>query len=344
MTADDSSFRSTAPWQNLFLRAQLLVRLRTFFQQRGYIEVETPLLSSDTVVDCHLDPFAVTAYSDPTKPHDGATYWLQTSPEFGMKRLLADWIVDADRHSSLPSDLAIFQVTKAFRAAEVGSQHNPEFTMVEWYKQNESYQDAMQFLSQLSEQLLALGPAQLTSYRDAFHNALGISNVHTASVAELQQAASLRKLDIPESLRTADKDSWLNLLMAMVVEPTLGRIAPTILFDYPASQAALAQLHTDESGTTVAARFELYVQGIELANGYFELLDPDELERRNHAANQIRQSEGRFTLPARSRLIDAMRSGLPNCSGVALGFDRIVMIAAGASHIQQVIPFPWQRA
>lgn len=322
-------FQPTATWVNLRARAALLRRMREFFDRRGFLEVETPLLSRDTVVDLHLDPLPVNLFTDPSQPELGRRMWLQTSPEFGMKRLLA---AGAE---------AIYQVTKAFRAGEQGSRHNPEFTLVEWYRVGDGMASAIQMLSELAAELLDAPAADRCSYQAAFLEHVGV-DPHTASVADLREAATANGVTSPPSMATAGRDEWLNLLLAECVEPRLGDSRPLILYDYPASQAALARVRPGDP--PVAERFELYVDGIELANGYHELLEPDVLVRRNRQANLDRRAAGKYPLPEESRLLDAMRQGLPACSGVALGFDRLVMVALGAREISQVIAFPIERA
>ncbi|MBW3596366.1 MAG: EF-P lysine aminoacylase GenX [Planctomycetes bacterium] len=325
----DSTFRPTASWQNLRLRAELLRRVRRFFDERGFLEVETPLLSADTVIDRHLDPLAVTLPDDAREPGVGRRMWLQTSPEFAMKRLLA---AGAE---------AIFQVAKAFRAAERGRLHNPEFTMIEWYRAGDSMEAGMKLLSELAETLLERGPAERISYREAFQNRLGV-DPHAAGAAELAALAKSRGIATPQGWDIADRDAWLELLLSEFVEPRLGSGRPAILYDYPAGQAALAVVR--EENPPVGERFELYVEGIELANGYHELLDAEELRRRNSRINRARQDDGKPPLPEESRLLAAMESGLPPCAGVAMGFDRVVMLAAGANSIEEVIPFPVENA
>jgi lysyl-tRNA synthetase class 2 len=324
-----TDFVPTGSWANLRLRANLLSRLRAFFDGRGFLEVETPLLSHDTVVDRHLDPLAVTVFDDPRAPSAGRTMWLQTSPEFGMKRLLA---------AGAP---AIYQVAKAFRGGERGRLHNIEFTIVEWYRGGDSMQAGMQLLSDLADELLGLGPAQSLSFRDAFVQHAGIDPL-TADVAALAHAARDQGVCPPAGPVAADRDTWLDLLLVERVEPQLGRQRPVILYDYPASQAALACVR-DES-PPVAERFELYVHGVELANGYHELTDPEVLRRRNAQTNRGRSADGKRALPEESRLLDAMQQGLPPCTGVALGFDRLAMIAAGAQTLAEVMAFPIDRA
>ena len=324
-----ADFLPTADWTRLRLRAQLLDRVRAFFNERNFLEVETPILSHDIVVDRHLDPFVTILNPDPRRPDSGERMFLQTSPEFAMKRLLA------------AGGEAIYQITRAFRnGGECGRLHNPEFTIVEWYRTRDGLSEGMQLLSDLADALLARGPAEMLAYREAFQRHAGIEP-HAAPIEELIAAATRRKIAAPSGLMQ-DRDGLLDLLLVELVEPHLGRGRPTILFDYPASQAALARVRHDPE--PVAERFELYVDGIELANGYHELLDAAVLRRRNMDANAHRVGDGKPSLPEDSRLLAAMESGLPPCTGVALGFDRLVMIAAGAQSIDEVIAFPIERA
>jgi lysyl-tRNA synthetase class 2 len=328
-------FLPTAPWRNLRLRADLLTRLRQFFNERGFLEVETPLLSADIVVDRHLDPFGTILAADTRRPEAGRRLWLQTSPEFGMKRLLAAATGDPD------APRAIYQVTRSFRNGEQGDLHNPEFTIVEWYRIDDDYNGAMGLTDQLCQALLGLEPAERLSYAQAFQRHAGF-NPHTSSLAELADAARSHGVAIPESFAEADRNTWLNLLLAALVEPHLGQTVPTLLCDYPASQAALARV--SPGAAPVAERFELYVRGIELANGYHELLDADVLSARMAQANIDREADGKSPLPIDNRLLSAMRAGLPPCCGVALGFDRLVLLAAGAQRLSDVMAFPIDRA
>jgi elongation factor P--(R)-beta-lysine ligase len=321
-------FLPTANWERLRLRAQLLARTRALFAARGFLEVETPLLSADTVVDRHLDPLGVTLPDDPRRPEDGRRLWLQTSPEFAMKRLMA---AGGD---------ALYQITRAFRASEVGELHNPEFTIVEWYRRGDSMADGMQMLSDLADALLGLGPAERIAYADAFRTHAQI-DPHRATADELAHVARKHGISISDSLAGADRDTWLNLLASHIVQPQLGLARPVILHHYPASQAALAQVCGDPP---VAERFELFVRGVELANGYHELVDPETLRARNRAANAQRVGDGKPPLPEDSRLLAAMEHGLADCTGVALGFDRFVMLAAGARNLADVMAFPIDRA
>ena len=299
------NWRPTATWQNMRLRAELLARTRAFFHDRDFLEVETPLLSADTVVDRHLDPIAV------------GSGWLQTSPELAMKRLLA------------ASGESIYQITRAFRGGEQGRLHNREFTIVEWYRPGDTMEDGIGLLSDLCEALLNAGPADRIRYRDAVlqHTELDPLTADTAQ--------------FPPGIAD-DRDDWLDLFMVDLVMPNLGRDRPVIVYDYPASQAALAKIRDDDP--PVAERFELFYRGVELANGYHELLDANELRRRSATANRQRLEGGKQALPEDNRLLAAMEFGLPPCTGVALGFDRLVMLAAGASSLAEVIAFPADRA
>ena len=303
-------FLPSASPEMLAIRAALLKRLRTFFDGRGFLELETPLVSHDVVVDRHLDPLSVTLFADPREPEVGPKLWLQTSPEFAMKRLLV---------TGREELRSIYQITRAFRGGEIGPLHNPEFTMVEWYRLGDDYVAGMQLLSDLAEEILDLGASERLTYRDAFVRHAGIDPFENIVAAE-------------------DHNLHLDLLLTQKVEPQLGQDRPTILYDYPASQSALARIR--DGNPPVAERFELYVRGIELANGYHELLDPAVLRERNRLNNKLRISDGKPPLPEESRLLAAMDHGLPACSGCALGFDRLVMAATGAKTIQEVLAFP----
>jgi len=283
----------------LRFRANWLHRVRQFFDQRDFLEVQTPLLSSDTVVDRYIEPLSVPV----TLPGGNRqTWYLQTSPEFAMKRLLAR------------GAQAIYQITPAFRSGERGNQHNIEFTMLEWYRVGDDYQAGMDLLDQFAIELLQRPPARRMTYAAVFKAFAGIDPF----------ASGL-------SHETA------NELMAERVEPALRELDSVIVYDWPADQAALANIRT-EGDVPVAERFELYVQGLELANGYHELTDAQELRKRNHQTNLLREQDGKRSLPAGSRLLAAMEQGLPPCCGVALGFDRLLMLAGGYDRICQVMP------
>jgi lysyl-tRNA synthetase class 2 len=349
---DDSDFGPTASLEMLRLRADMLDWLRGFFRTHGYWEVETPLLSHDVCVDAWLEPFRVPTETTGT----GDLMYLQTSPEFGMKRLLT---AGAD---------AIFQITRAFRLEENGRLHNPEFTIVEWYRVGGTYWDQMAFVEQLVTEFgvhLAgrcrqrasdstsgeCGPPAIRTYLprpftrmtydEVFARALG-QTVLLSTASELVELARARQIAAPRSLEPDDRDGWLNLLFAEVVEPMLAREEAMFIIDYPASQAALACLRAENP--PVAERFELFLRGVEICNGYQELTDPEELRQRFAAQSQLRARAGRPPLPTDSRLLQAMDAGLPECAGVSLGFDRLLMTFSGARSVDAVLAFPFDRA
>jgi lysyl-tRNA synthetase class 2 len=289
-------------------RADLLRRLREFFHERGFLEVETPLVADEVIPELHIELLRL---------ENGQ--FLQASPELHMKRLLA------------AGAKAIFQVTRSFRAGERGRLHNPEFTIVEWYRVGDDMQAGIDLLDELMQSLLNTLPAMRTTYAEAFERCASI-NPHTASLAEL--AATV---EAPAGMNRSNRDEWLNAILAALVEPQLGRDRPEILYHYLATQAALAKTTTSPTGYEVAERFELYYRGIELANGYHELSDATEQRRRFEAVNAARVADGRPALPLPNSLLTALEHGLPDCTGVALGFDRLAMLATGASSIDEVI-------
>lgn len=322
-TSNESPISRLGLTEILRERALLLKLVRQFFEDRGFLEVETPILSRDVVVDRHLDPLRVTLFSDPRQPEAGPTYWLQTSPEFAMKRLLAE---------GAPS---LFQITKAFRGGDVGPIHNPEFTMVEWYGVGHDYEDGRRILGELAMATTGAESIEQVRFRDAFRANAEIDPMR-ASMEEIHNRVKRQSPD--ESLTNWDRDAALDWLLTRVVEPNLGTDHPCILFDYPASQAALAKTREEED-YVVAERFELYYHGVELANGYHELLDPEVLQSRAQSANQERARDGKFQLPEQSQLMEAMRKGLPPCAGCALGFDRLLMARLRKKSFADVAPF-----
>lgn len=299
--------------ENLRGRGELLRKLRDFFFERGFVEVETPLLDSEVIPELQIEPIGVAETSQ----------WLQASPELHMKRLVAAGMS------------AIFQVTRSFRGGERGQLHNPEFTLVEWYRTGDDMRAGIGLLDELAQQVTGAPTAARTSYAAAFERTLGV-DPHRATVTELAALG----LAAPAGMRTDDRDEWLNLLLAMKVEPELGRERPEILYHYPESQAALARVAEGEGSQRVAERFELYWRGVELANGYCELTDAAALRRRLEAVNEARAADGRRRLPLPESLLAAMERGLPACAGCALGFDRLVMLALGATTIDEVMAFP----
>ena len=348
-------FPSTASRVMLQFRAQLLRATRAFFDSRGFIEVDTPLLSHDRVIDPHLEPFAclpaerLDIGANRAEPSRGARsirpLYLQTSPEFAMKRLLA---------AGMP---AIYQLGKVFRARERGSRHNPEFTMLEWYQSGDTHWGAMHLTEALVRELhrVAVESAMIsatlpgllstsfpvTTYAQAFERVYGVA-VHSLNGLALRELCDRHEISVPAGISHDDRDTLLNLLLAEKIEPTLGASQPEFLVDYPPTQAALAKVRAEDP--PVAERFELYWQGLELCNGYHELTDPVELRRRIEIESQRRAQDGLPPLPVENRLLEAMERGLPDCAGNALGFDRLMMRLVGATRIDDVIPFPVERA
>ena len=322
-------WRPSAALDVLRLRARILEGLRAFFSARGVLEVETPILSTAAATDQHLDSFE-TCYTGPGAPN-GIPLYLHTSPEFFMKRLLAA--------GSGP----IYQLGRVFRQGEAGRRHNPEFTLLEWYRPGLDHFALMDELEALVAPILAArlnAPAERLSYREAFLRHAGI-DPHLASLDELRVCAA--HWGVQHDLGS-ERDAWLDLILTHTVEPQLGRGRLTFLYAYPASQASLARLAKDVSGTPVAERFELYCEGVELANGFHELADAGEQRRRFDADNAARVVHGLPPMPLDEHLLAALAHGLPDCAGVALGLDRLVMLAAGAPSLDGVLAFPLSRA
>ena len=319
----DGNWQPAASLANLKLRAELLKRLRMFFQTRGVLEVETPALSRVGTTDRHLASFRV------ENPRGGHLY-LHTSPEFPMKRLLAAGAGD------------IWQLCKVFRAGETGRQHNPEFTLLEWYRLGFDHHRLMREVAELIGGLL-LGtrtPAEYLTYRQAFQQYAGFDPFTVdipACIRVLQDAGR----PFP-ARRDLDKDGWLDLVAAELVYPVLGRQGLSFIYDYPASQAALARVRPGDP--PVAERFEAFFMGMELANGFHELTDAREQRRRFEADRDYRRQQDLPDVPLDENLLAALQHGLPDCAGVALGFDRLLMLAAGAQSIDEVIAFPFERA
>ena len=324
---DAPDWRPTATLDVLRLRAELLARARRYFDSTGTLEVETPALVLAPVTDVHLD--ALRVVDDGSA---GTTVgFLQTSPEYAMKRLLCAGAPD------------IYQVCHVFRASERGRRHNPEFTMIEWYRLGIDHHALMRDVEALIRTLLAGGratpPSVFVSYRDAFGAVLGLDPLD-AAVEDLAAALARRDVPLPGSMRAAPaRDDVLDLAMGTVVAGSFATDRLTFLYDFPASQAALAQVHGD-----VAARFEAFWGPLELANGFHELGVATEQRARFEADRAERHAKGQPDRSIDERFLAALAHGLPACAGVALGFDRLVMVASGAGSIDDVIAFPCERA
>jgi lysyl-tRNA synthetase class 2 len=309
----------------LALRAGLLERVRSFFGQRGVLEVQTPVLAAAAGTDPSIEPFQ-TRYRGSGGEVE-TTLYLQTSPEFHMKRLLAQGSGD------------IYQVMPVFRQGEYGRRHNPEFTLLEWYRLGFDHHRLMEEVAELVNLLLGRELAvEKVTYPELFRERFGWDPLEV-DLETLRATAAGLGIDAHGLER---REQWLDLLMTLVIEPRLGRGRLTFVHDYPASQAALARLNSQDP--RVACRFELYVEGVELANGFHELTDPREQRARFEADNLERRQRGERELPVDLRLIAALEQGLPDCAGVALGVDRLLMLAAGASSLSEVISFPFSEA
>lgn len=337
---DKSNKAAYAPTMSLAMahkRAQLLADIRQFFAQHQVLEVQTPLLSQAGNTDTFLQSVATSVtYRDKPRP-----YYLHTSPEFAMKRLLASWQV------------AIYQICPVFRDNEIGSCHNIEFTMLEWYRPDYSLMELADELAKLLEVLYGY-PVIMNHYRyvDAF---MDFANIHplTASVTALKAVAedkgllglsfaSLSSTDGHEVAAIIEDDDsrqeWLDLLFSHLVEPNLGHDLPTLIIDYPPATAALAKTDLDKDGNLIARRFELYINGVEIANAYDELADGSALRQRFEQDNLLRQQHNLPQMPIDEHLLAAC-DDLPACSGIAVGLDRLLMVITGAKNLQEVIPF-----
>lgn len=309
-------------------RADLLARVRQFFARRGVLEVETPVLAHHGVTDRHLASLGTSIRGI---GEEATPFFLQTSPEFAMKRLLAA--------GSGP----IYQISKAFRDGERGRHHNPEFTMLEWYRPGFDHHRLMDEVDAFLSDTLGTAPGARWTYGALFEQHLGI-DPHTASQGQLMAAARETGIDPSAELAaTLGRDDWLDLLMTHGIEPRLPRDRPVFVHDYPASQAALARLRP-EGAVRVAERFEVYAGGIELANGFHELADAAEQRARFEIDRSARAAAGLPTPALDERLLAALEHGLGDCAGVALGIDRLLMVLTGAEHIDQVLSFPIERA
>jgi len=315
-------WRPSASLTALRRRAEALQATREFFRARNVLEVETPALVNSPVSDVNIGSLKV-------EMAGGAPLFLHTSPEYAMKRLLAAGSGD------------IYQVCHVFRGAERGRQHNPEFTMVEWYRLGFSLEQLMNEVAELARMLLGRElPVEFVSYREALRRHAGLDPLD-AEETELQRAAQALGLDAQRA-REAGRDELLDLIVGAQVGPALGASTLTFLHRYPASQAALARL--DQTDPRLALRFELYHRGLELANGYHELSNAAEQRMRFMADQRQRAARGLGTAALDQHLLAALESGLPDCAGVALGFDRVLMLAANASSIDEVLAFPTERA
>jgi len=316
-----TQWQPTASIATLEVRAKMLRAAREYFTATRALEVETPTLSAAAVTDVHLASIESTALR--------RRRFLHTSPEYAMKRLLAAGCGD------------IWQLCRVYRDEESGRWHNPEFTLLEWYRLGMDHHALMSDVERLIATLLPTSRhfdrAERLSYRDAVQLHAGVDALEdppAVFIARLRSAG----IDVPEGLHE-DRDACLDLIVSTLVGPQLGHDRLTFVYDYPASQAALARVHG-----RVASRFEAYLDGIELANGFHELANAAEQRSRFEQDLRERERRGLPAVPVDEAFLAALAAGLPDCSGVALGFDRLVMCAVGAKHIDEVLAFPFGRA
>jgi lysyl-tRNA synthetase class 2 len=313
-------WRPGASRQALEARARLLARIRGFFAERGVLEVETPILSRSGNSDPNIRSIAT---DEPLRRY------LRTSPEYAMKRLLAAGLGD------------IYELGRVFRAGEAGRHHNPEFTLAEWYRLGMGYRDladeVVDLVRYCGEGAFDGWRTQRIPYRDLFREGLGLDPFH-CSEAELAACADER------GIRAGPLEhlEWLDLLLADVLQPALPGECITVLCDFPPEQAALARIRPGD--TPVAERFEVFLNQTELANGYQELTDADEQQRRFERENRLREVRGEETAPLAAPLLAALRHGLPECSGVALGVDRLLMAVLKLDRMEAVLAFDANRA
>lgn len=318
------------------LRAEILRHIRNFFHDKGVLEVDTPTLSCSTVPDPFIESFQ-THYLPLTQTVQNNNYYLHTSPEFPMKRLLAS------------GSGSIYQISKVFRQGEVGTYHNPEFTLLEWYREGWNHHQLMEEVSQLLTELLSpLIPVSapiFITYEDTFQNKLGF-NPHIVSKSELIDCTEQMGLGNVLS-ENDEKDRFLELLFSHKIQPSLGKAkdgkaAVCLLYNYPAAQASLAKISRQDS-YPIAERFEVFINGVEVGNGFNELNDADEQRSRFEAENSMRKISGLEEIPLDQRFLDSLNY-LPDCTGVAIGIERLLMLMSQVKHINEVIAFPFEKA
>ena len=324
------TWQTTLTWQNAQKRAQILQQIRQFFAERQVVEVETPALSQGTVTDVYLDAFTCKYNFLADSPADqSADLYLKTSPEFHMKRLLACGYG------------CIFQIAKAFRHEESGRNHNPEFTMLEWYRIGFDQFDLMHEVAGLLQLVLGGSKAVFTSYQDIFINTVSVDPLAT-TFAELVGVLNKHGKSADWIVEMNDPDLLLQFIFTEIIEPTIGIDQPQFIYDFPIAQASLAKRSSDDP--RVAQRFECYYRGIDLVNGFNELTDATEQVIRFEEDNRKRTEQGLAVKPIDVNFIAGLSHGLPQCSGVALGIDRLIMLALDCQNINEVVSFGIENA
>lgn len=300
-------------------RANMFMAVRDFFAQRGVLEVDVPVLGKGAPIDTHIDIMSIPLQG-------GERGFLHSSVEYAMKRLISMGAGD------------IYQMSHVFRDGEVGHLHNPEFTMVEWYRLGMTFSQLIDETVDFVRLFIGNVPLHIHTYRSAILEFAGVDYV-TASCQDLIDAAHRHGTHLPSDATRWDRDTLLNFLMGFIVEPHLQDL--TVIRDFPASQSALAQTSMCD-GALVAERFEIYFKGIELANGFHELTDPIEQRKRFHLSNTQRQEMGKTTLPLDEQFLHALERGLPDCCGVAVGFDRLMLLRHNKKSLEDILPFSWK--
>jgi lysyl-tRNA synthetase class 2 len=318
------SWKPTATFEVLNKRAHIYSQIRQFFADRGVLEVETPVMSHATVTDPHI--LSIPAYYQALGSDEKQMMYLQTSPEYAMKRLLA------------AGSGSIYQITKSFRQGEIGRWHNPEFTMLEWYRVDFDHYQLMDEMDALLQSILQTLAAERMSYQEAFEKYAGV-NPHTATIETLKKRVEKNSISFDSVM---EKNQWLDLLFTHCIEPYLGVERPCFIYDFPASQAALAKIRLENP--PVASRFEVYFKGVELANGFHELQDATEQRRRFEANQEYRIKNHLPFIPLDENFLTALEQGLPNCAGVALGVDRLILLACQAEKIADILSFAFPNA
>lgn len=317
-------WQPTSSIHNIKERAKFINKIRSFFANKNITEVFTPILAPSTTPDAYIESFTTqyTGYSN----NNGKLY-LQTSPEFAMKRLLAANIGD------------IWQLFTSFRNGEAGKKHNPEFTMLEWYRVGIDHFTLMQEVDEFMQYMLGTSPANKTTYKELFKKYINI-NPHSISYNELKSI--ILDKEILTDFENLAKDDLLDILFTNLIEPNIAIDKPLAVYNFCESQAALSKI-VSEHGERVAQRFEFYYKGFELANGYNELTDADEQERRFTAENNLRIENSKQPVDIDYKLIEALKSGMPECAGVAIGIDRLFMLALESENIADAISFTIDR-
>ncbi len=296
-------------------------KARAFFRKRNVLEVDCPALDPKAPVDLHIDVMKVSLFGSQIG-------YLHTSPEYGMKRLLAEGIGD------------IYQISHVFRDNEIGSRHHPEFTMAEWYRchfsMNEMIQETCAFLQLFLQEM----PIYFYTYQEVFQTFLEIDPFQTT---QEELFSLLRTRNVESAQADWDRDTLLQLCMSLFIEPMFKAHTLTVVTHFPPSQAALAKVVETSKGQA-ACRFEIFCGNMELANGYHELSDPEELQMRFEEANILRLKNGKDALPIDHIFLEALRAGFPDCCGVAVGFDRLMMLRHGSATIKEILPHAWEEA